>query len=58
MPKAAETATWASAGKATARILKMALPPIHVWMPNQPQATSARSRAGTLAPVVPKAARQ
>ena len=27
-------------------------------MPNQPQATSARSRAGTFAPVVPKLARQ
>ncbi len=36
----------------------MALPPIHVWMPNHPQATSARSSAGTFAPSVPKLARQ
>ena len=31
----------------------MAEPPIQVWMPNQPQATSARIRAGTLAPRMP-----
>ncbi len=36
----------------------MAAPPIQVWMPNQPQATSARSMAGTLAPRRPNAARQ
>src|SRR5215471_580813 len=36
----------------------MAQPPIHVWMPNQPQATRARSNAGTLAPRMPKAGRQ
>src|SRR5215468_2336886 len=36
----------------------MAQPPIHVWMPNHPQATRARSNAGTLAPRIPKAARQ
>src|SRR5215510_5230208 len=36
----------------------MAQPPIHVWMPNHPQATRARSMAGTLAPRMPKAARQ
>jgi hypothetical protein len=35
-----------------------ASPPIHVWMPNQPQATSARRIAGTLAPFTPNAARQ
>ncbi len=34
-----------------------ASPPIHVWMPNQPQATIARSTAGTLAPRTPKLAR-
>ncbi len=34
----------------------MALPPIHVWIPNHPQATIARSNAGTLAPFVPKLA--
>ena len=33
------------------------MPPIHVWMPNQPQATIARSSAGTFAPFVPKLAR-
>ncbi len=31
----------------------MAQPPIQVWMPNQPQATRARSSAGTLAPRMP-----
>src|SRR5688572_7497140 len=36
----------------------MAQPPIHAWMPNQPQATSARSSAGTLAPRMPKDGRQ
>ena len=33
----------------------IASPPIQVWMPNQPQATSARSSAGTFAPIVPNA---
>ena len=47
-----------SDGKNTPRILWIASPPIQVWMPNQPQATSARNSAGTLAPLVPKAARQ
>src|SRR3954449_7056205 len=28
--------------------------PIHVWMPNQPQATSARAIAATFAPRIPK----
>ena len=28
--------------------------PIHVWMPNQPQATSARAMAATFAPRMPK----
>ena len=31
--------------------------PIQVWMPNHPQATSARRRAGTFAPLTPKLAR-
>jgi hypothetical protein len=31
--------------------------PIHVWMPNQPQATSARAMAATFAPLIPKLAR-
>ena len=30
-----------------------ASPPIQVWMPNQPQATSARMSAGRLEPIVP-----
>src|ERR1051325_7787173 len=32
-------------------------PPIHAWMPNQPQATSALISAGTFDPSVPYAAR-
>ena len=28
--------------------------PIHVWIPNHPQATSARAIAATLAPRIPK----
>src|SRR5262252_2970527 len=36
----------------------MAQPPIQAWMPNHPQATRARSNAGTLAPRMPKAGRQ
>jgi hypothetical protein len=35
----------------------MAWPPIHVWMPNQPQATNARRMAGTFAPSTPNGAR-
>ncbi|MNH30201.1 hypothetical protein D3C79_904820 [compost metagenome] len=31
----------------------MARPPNMVWMPNQPQATSARIRQGTLEPMMP-----
>src|SRR5258705_710847 len=34
-----------------------ASPPIQAWIPNQPQATSARINAGTLEPKVPYAAR-
>ena len=34
-----------------------ASPPIQAWMPNQPQATSARISAGTFEPSVPYAAR-
>jgi hypothetical protein len=34
-----------------------AAPPSHVWMPNQPQATSARAIAAKLAPRTPKEAR-
>ena len=37
---------------------KMARPPIQVWMPNQPQATPARMRAGRLAPQTPNEARE
>src|SRR5437868_14967335 len=35
-----------------------AVPPIHVWIPNQPHATTARRTAGMLAPLVPKEDRQ
>ena len=35
----------------------IAWPPIQVWMPNQPQATSPRRSAGTCAPCTPKEAR-
>src|SRR5688572_9676399 len=42
------------AGLQALTILYNAAPPIHVWIPNQPQATMARSSAGMLAPVVPK----
>jgi len=35
----------------------MACPPIHVWMPNHPHATNARSKAGRFAPRTPKLAR-
>src|SRR5688572_1289677 len=34
-----------------------ACPPIHAWMPNQPQATRARISAGRFDPTVPYAAR-
>src|SRR5215831_10894391 len=37
-------------------ILYIDAPPIHVCIPNQPQATIARRIAGTLAPFVPKLA--
>ncbi len=38
------------AGNAVFSMVWIAWPPIQVWMPNQPQATRPRSRAGTLAP--------
>ena len=41
----------AHAGHAAASSVFSARPPIHVWMPNQPHATSARSIAGTFAPL-------
>ena len=44
-------------GRSTLMSAWIAWPPIQVWIPNQPQATSARSTAGTLAPRVPKDAR-
>jgi hypothetical protein len=34
-----------------------ASPPIHAWIPNQPQATRARINAGRFEPIVPYAAR-
>src|ERR1035437_7879285 len=47
----------AAAGQRILSREKMACPPIQVWMPNHPQATSARSTAGMLAPRTPKEAR-
>ena len=45
------------AGHRMRSIALMAWPPIQVWMPNHPQATSARRIAGTLAPSTPNGAR-
>ena len=42
------------AGQTAVRKVRTASPPMKVWMPNHPQATIARSSAGTLAPIVPK----
>jgi hypothetical protein len=53
-----EEVSEASAGQRVASILWMASPPIHDWIPNQPQATSARMSAGRFAPLVPNEARQ
>ncbi len=44
-------------GNAVRSMVWIAWPPIQVWMPNHPQATSPRRTAGTLAPRVPKEAR-
>src|SRR3989454_9772105 len=44
-------------GRIVVHIMCSASPPIHAWMPNHPQATSARIRAGTFDPIVPYAAR-
>src|SRR3954467_13408659 len=44
-------------GQAATSSVFSARPPIHVWMPNQPQATSARRVAGMFAPRTPKLAR-
>ena len=55
-------ATWpgtaAQPGQAASSSASSASPPIQVWIPNQPQATIARSIAGRLAPRTPKLARQ
>src|SRR5450759_422259 len=44
-------------GMSVLKVICSASPPIHAWMPNQPQATRARISAGTLDPSVPYAAR-
>ena len=44
-------------GAAATSSCQSAWPPNHVWMPNHPQATSARRTAGTLAPSTPNEAR-
>ena len=46
----------ASAGIHNLNIWYKAKPPIHVWIPNHPQATIALSMAGMFAPCVPKLA--
>ena len=58
-PKAIHTAPGTPVQPLQAAVISVcsASPPIHVWMPNQPQATMARSSAGTLAPRTPKLAR-
>ena len=48
---------WANAGQMASMKVFTASPPMKVWMPNHPQATSARSIAGICAPFVPKADR-
>ncbi len=50
--------TLAQPGHAAVNNVFRASAAIHVWIPNQPHATTARSRAGTLAPLTPNAARQ
>src|ERR1700722_16972822 len=47
----------AVAGQITAIMAAIAWPPNHDWIPNHPQATSARSIAGIFAPSAPKLAR-
>ena len=55
------TQTWAGTalqkGTAIPSSVSSAAPPIQVWIPNQPQATPARSRAGTCDPASPNEAR-
>jgi hypothetical protein len=41
------------AGNSAAKNVWSASPPIQVWMPNQPHATSARMSAGRFEPAVP-----
>jgi hypothetical protein len=50
-------ATLVHDGAAAAISALSASAPIHVWIPNQPQATSARRVAGMFAPRTPKLAR-
>jgi hypothetical protein len=47
----------AAEGHRTFTIASIAWPPSHVWIPNHPQATTARSIAGIFAPLNPKDAR-
>mmetsp|Transcript_3217 Transcript_3217/g.13041 ORF Transcript_3217/g.13041 Transcript_3217/m.13041 type:complete len:376 (+) Transcript_3217:329-1456(+) len=64
MPSAA-TGADSAAAKLEAPVARAAMtpsapsasPPSQVWMPNHPVATAARRRLGTLAPLMPKAAR-
>src|SRR5688572_5104821 len=45
--------SWAQLSDIAASIRCTAMPPNKVWMPNQPQATSARISAGTFEPMMP-----
>src|SRR5579884_32124 len=56
MPASGAALSQALPNSAPARVYT-AWPPIQLWMPNQPQAMKARSRAGTLAPKTPNEAR-
>ena len=57
MPRKGSTPPRRSAPRKMPSSVNSASPPIQVWMPNQPQATSARATAGNRAPRVPNDAR-
>ena len=52
-PPNPEPRSVAQPGITLAKNVLSASPPIHAWMPNQPQATSARISAGRFDPIVP-----
>ena len=57
MPSSGRGAPSSLRPSSTPSRVSSAPPPIQVWMPYQPQATTARATAGTLAPITPKEAR-